>query len=53
MMSTRLFAPRVWAGMLAVAALLLVVVPVLHLWVPPSSPLHVSAFWVKIGRAHV
>ena len=48
MMSTRLFAPRVWAGMLAVAALLLVVVPVLHLWVPPSSPLHVSAFWVTL-----
>jgi len=48
MMSTRLFAPRVWIGIFAVAAVLLVVVPVLHLWVPPTSPLHVSAFWVTL-----
>jgi len=45
---TRLFTPRAWAALLAVAAVFLVVVPVLHLAVPPDNPLHLSSFWVAL-----
>ncbi|MEW5879976.1 MAG: urea ABC transporter permease subunit UrtC [Pseudomonadota bacterium] len=46
---TRLFTPRTWAAILAVAAALLVVVPVLHLALPPDHPLHVSSFWITLA----
>ncbi len=36
---TRLFPLPVWTGIFAVTAVLLIVVPVLHLAVPESSPL--------------
>ncbi|MCE2968731.1 MAG: urea ABC transporter permease subunit UrtC [Burkholderiales bacterium] len=45
---TRLFTPRAWAALLAVAAVFLIVVPVLHLAVPPDNPLHLSSFWVAL-----
>ena len=45
---TRLFPPRAWAAIMAVAAALLLVVPVLHLAVAPDHPMHVSSFWVTL-----
>jgi urea transport system permease protein len=39
---------RAWAALAVVASVLLVVVPVLHLALPPAHPLHVSAFWVTL-----
>ncbi|MBS1135768.1 MAG: urea transporter, permease protein UrtC, partial [Burkholderiaceae bacterium] len=45
---TRLFPLRVWSAVLAVTALLLVALPVLHLAVPETSPLHVSSFWITL-----
>jgi urea transport system permease protein len=45
---TRLFPLRVWTAIIAVAALLLVVVPFLHLAVPESNPLHLSSFWITL-----
>ena len=47
-MIARLFSARAWLGIFVVSAVLLVLVPVLHLAVPPSSPLHLSAFWVTL-----
>ncbi|HQR72360.1 MAG TPA: urea ABC transporter permease subunit UrtC [Burkholderiaceae bacterium] len=43
-----MFPLHVWSAIIAVAALLLVVLPVLHLAVPDSSPLHVSSFWITL-----
>ncbi|MGH6624519.1 MAG: urea ABC transporter permease subunit UrtC [Burkholderiaceae bacterium] len=45
---TRLFPLKVWTAVFAVTAVLLIVVPVLHLAVPESSPLHVSSFWITL-----
>jgi len=45
---TRLFTPRTWTAIFAVGLTLLVVLPVLHLAVPPSHPLHVSSFWITL-----
>jgi len=45
---TRLFPLRAWSAILAVTSLLLVVLPVLHLAVPETSPLHVSSFWITL-----
>jgi urea transport system permease protein len=45
---TRLFPLRVWGAIFAAAALLIVVLPVLHLAVPADSPLHVSSFWITL-----
>jgi len=45
---TRLFPLPVWSAIFAVTALLLVVLPVLHLAVPDTSPLHVSSFWITL-----
>ena len=45
---TRLFPLRVWTALFAVTALLLVVVPLLHLVVPESNPLHLSSFWITL-----
>ncbi len=45
---TRLFPLRTWSAILAVTSLLLVVLPVLHLAVPETSPLHVSSFWITL-----
>jgi urea transport system permease protein len=45
---TRLFTPRAWTAIFAVAAVLVVVLPVLHLAVPPTSALHVSSFWITL-----
>jgi urea transport system permease protein len=46
---TRLFSVRTWTAILALAALLLVVVPALHLALPPSHPLHISSFWITLA----
>jgi len=43
-----LFTGRAWAATVAVAIVLLVVVPVLHLAVPEGSALHLSAYWVTL-----
>ena len=45
---TRLFPLRVWTAILAVTAVLIVVIPVLHLAVPETSPFHVSSFWITL-----
>ncbi len=45
---TRLFPLRVWSAIIAVTAMLLIVVPVLHLAVPESNPLHLSSFWITL-----
>ncbi len=45
---TRLFPLRVWSAVFAVAAMLLVVVPLLHLALPPTHALHVSSFWITL-----
>jgi urea transport system permease protein len=45
---TRLFPLRVWSAVFAVTAMLLVVLPVLHLAVPETSPLHISSFWITL-----
>jgi urea transport system permease protein len=45
---TRLFPLQVWTAIFAVTAILLVVIPVLHLAVPESSALHVSSFWITL-----
>jgi urea transport system permease protein len=45
---TQLFPLRVWTAILAVTAVLVVVIPVLHLAVPETSPFHVSSFWITL-----
>ena len=45
---TRLFPLRIWTAILAVTAVLVVVIPVLHLAVPETSPFHVSSFWITL-----
>jgi urea transport system permease protein len=45
---TRLFPLHVWTAILATIALLLVVVPILHLAVPEGSALHLSSFWITL-----
>jgi urea transport system permease protein len=45
---TRLFPLRVWGAIFAVAALLIVVLPVLHLALPAGHALHVSSFWITL-----
>lgn len=44
----RLFSIQVWTAILICMAVLLVVVPVLHLAVPADHALHLSAFWVTL-----
>ena len=45
---TRLFTPRAWTAIFAVAALLVVVLPALHLALPATHPMHVSSFWITL-----
>jgi len=45
---TRLFPLRVWSAIFAAAALLIVVLPVLHLALPADHALHVSSFWITL-----
>jgi len=45
---TRLFPLPVWSAIFSVAALLIVVLPVLHLAVPAGHALHVSSFWITL-----
>src|SRR5262245_38399465 len=45
---TRLFTPRTWTAIFVVGLVLLVVLPLLHLAVPPAHPLHVSSFWITL-----
>ena len=45
---TRLYGPRGWILIGAAALVAFVVVPLLHLAVPPGSPFHVSTFWVTL-----
>ncbi len=45
---TRLYGTRGWITLGAFAFVLLVVFPVLSLAVPPSSPFHVSQYWVTL-----
>jgi urea transport system permease protein len=44
----RLFSLRTWTAVFAVTAVLLVVLPVLHLALPPEHALHVSSFWITL-----
>jgi len=43
-----LFAPRLWNAIMVVAAVLLLVVPLLHLALPPEHAMHVSSFWITL-----
>jgi urea transport system permease protein len=45
---TRLYGPRGWAALGAFAFVLLVAFPVASLALPPSSPLHLSQYWVTL-----
>jgi len=45
---TSLFSLRAWTGISVITAVLLVVVPLLHLAVPADHALHLSAFWVTL-----
>ncbi|HUJ01869.1 MAG TPA: urea ABC transporter permease subunit UrtC [Usitatibacter sp.] len=45
----RLYGAKAWGAFAAAAAVVFVVVPVLNLAVPASSPLHLSAFGVTLG----
>jgi urea transport system permease protein len=45
---TRLFTPRAWTAIFVAGLPLLVVLPALHLLVPPEHPLHVSSFWITL-----
>ena len=45
---TRLYGTRGWTIIGAAALIAFVIVPLLNLAVPASSPLHVSAFWVTL-----
>ena len=44
----RLFSVRAWGAIMAVTAVLLVLLPLLHLAVPPDNALHVSSFWITL-----
>lgn len=44
----RLFSVRVWGAIMATTAVLVVILPILHLAVPPDSALHVSSFWITL-----
>ena len=45
---SRLYGPRGWAFIGAAALVAFVLFPILNLWVPESSALHVSSFWVTL-----
>ncbi len=44
----RLFTIRTWTAIMGVTAVLLVVLPVLHLALPADHALHVSSFWITL-----
>ena len=43
-----LFSPRAWSVICALAVLMLVVVPTLHLALPEGHPLYLSAYWITL-----
>jgi urea transport system permease protein len=45
---SRLYGPRAWLALGAFAAVLFIVFPVCSLLVPPSSPFHLSQYWVTL-----
>jgi urea transport system permease protein len=45
---TRLYGPRGWLGIGLAALVVFVVFPALNLWVPETSPFHISAYWVTL-----
>jgi urea transport system permease protein len=45
---SRLYGPRAWVILGVCAFVAFIVFPILHLWVPQESPLHVSSFWVTL-----
>ena len=49
MIGRRLYGTKAWLAIIAAAAIVFVVFPVLNLLVPSSSPFHVSAFGVTLG----
>ena len=46
---TRLYSGRAWMAIMAAAAVVFVVFPLLNLVVPPGNPFHVTAFGVTLG----
>ena len=46
---SRLYGPRAWMAIMAAAAVVFVVFPVLNLVVPSGNPFHVTAFGVTLG----
>ena len=49
MITRRLYGGKAWMAIIAAAAVVFVVFPVLNLVVPPGNPFHVSAFGVTLG----
>jgi len=45
---SRLYGPKGWAALGAVACVIFVVFPLLNLVVPAASPFHASAYWVTL-----
>jgi len=48
MIAGRLYGPKAWAALVALAVTLFVLVPVLNLAVPADSAFHLSAYWVTL-----
>ena len=49
MSTQRLYGSKAWVAIIAAAAVVLVLLPILNLVVPPGNPFHVSAFGVTLG----
>ena len=45
---SRLYGPKAWTALVVAALVLFVGVPLANLVVPPSSPFHLSAYWVTL-----
>jgi len=45
---TRLFSPAIWTVVHATSGVLLILVPILHLALPETHPLHMSSFWIAL-----
>jgi urea transport system permease protein len=48
LIANRLYGPKAWAALVACAATLFVLVPILNLVVPAGNPFHLSAYWVTL-----
>jgi urea transport system permease protein len=47
-MTGNFYSARGWSILVLCAAVVMIVVPILHLALPPSSPLYLSSYWVNL-----